>query len=80
MHVFYEWEYQLGIETVKNFSTEISSNNISIHQLSLPNNMRNASFVTQMSSSMATLTITAVGYCGKKRTSSIPINIQFSGK
>ena len=78
VYVFSEWEYKHGIETVKNF---VAETNTTTDQLTVPSNVKSASFVipkTQMSRSMASLTVTAVGHCGMNETKSI--DIQLSSK
>ena len=78
VYVFSEWKYQLGIETVKNFVAETSTDDITIDQLSVPNNEMTASFVIPKTQSMPSLTVTAVGHCGVNETRSI--DIQLSSK
>lgn len=81
--MFYEWEYQLDDTTVKNFVLEISSKNMSIHQMTVNSNVRSACFnvsETQMRSTMANLVVTAVSHCGENESYSVPIDMQIPGK
>lgn len=83
VYMFYEWEYQLDDTTVKNFVSEISSKNMSIHQMTVNSNVRSAYFNVselQMRGNMFNLMVTVVGHCGENESYSVPIDTQISGK
>ena len=55
---------------------------MSIHQMTVPRNVRSACFNVseiQMRDNMANLVVTAVGYCGGNESYSVPIDIQIKG-
>ena len=66
LYVYYEWQYPPATPDILYFETKLLVNNESVHMMRVEENMRNGSCnITQLSHSMYSVFVSAVGRCGR---------------